>query len=109
MFGSPSLEITRSPVVVFQGSNVTLTCTGTLKLQSAGLCNHTNCASFIPWTHGLVKLDGFTSEMFRDGLLVVSSELHLNSVTLSNAGYYTCQINYGNEGFPQSILLSVTS
>ena len=108
MFGNPSLEISSSQPVAFQGSNVTLTCTGTLQLQSSGPCNDTNCASFIPWRHGSVKLDGSVSEEFSDGALVVTSELQLDSITSSNAGFYSCQLDYGNMGSAAGIEQSVT-
>ena len=108
MFDDPSLEISSSQPVAFQGSSVTLTCAGALQLQSAGPCSYTNCASFIPWSHGSDQLNGSISEEFNDGVLVVTSELRLNSITSSNAGYYSCQLNYGNMSSVLSIGQSVT-
>ena len=108
MFGDPSLDIKPSLLVAFQGSNVTLTCTGTLQLQSSDPCNHTNCASFLPWSHESEKLDGSNSEMFSDGELVVTNKLQLNSITSSNVGSYNCQLNYKNKSAVLSIKLLVT-
>ena len=108
MFGSPSVEVSSSQPVAFQGSSVTLTCAGTLQLQSAGPCNYTNCASFLPWSHGSGQLDGSINEEFSDGELVVTSKLQLNFITSSNGGFYSCQLNYGNMGSVVSIEQSVT-
>ena len=107
------MELAASPPVVFEGGSATLSCTVRLQVLNNGSCNHTNCARFTSWKAldddlGLVTFDGSSSEVFSDGVLVVTSELHLNSITLSNDGYYTCQINYGSRGTIQSVALSVT-
>ena len=108
-----NVTLTASPPVVFKGGSVTLSCTARLKVLNNGSCNHTNCARFIPWKAldddlGLVSFEGSSSEEFSDGVLVVTNELHLNSITPSNDGYYTCQIIYGEEGTIQSVEVSVT-
>ena len=100
MFGTPSIEITPNAPVVFQSGSATLTCTARLQLQSTGLCNHTNCASFDRWVHttgsGIVRLDGSSNEDFKDGVLVVTSELQLSSSTPNSAGFYSCLLYYEN-------------
>ena len=90
------LDISAANIVALQGSSVTLSCTGTLQLQSSGQCEHRGCAE-ITWvfTRGLVisDLSGVNNtDTFSEGLLTLSSQLELNSITPANAGVYTCSM-----------------
>ena len=90
------LDISAANIVALQGSNVTLSCTGTLQLQSSQ-CEHRGCAE-ITWflARGLVisVLSGANNTVtFSEGLLTLSSQLELNSITPANTGVYTCSLN----------------
>ena len=93
------LDISAANDVALQGSSVTLSCTGTLQLQSSGQCEHRGCAE-ITWVfaRGLVisNLSGNNTDTFSEGLLTLSSQLELNSnysITPANTGVYTCSLN----------------
>ena len=93
-FGNPMLDANNF-IVALQGSNVTLSCTGTLQLQSSGQCEHRGCAEIIwVFTRGLVisDLSGTNTDTFSEGMLTLSSQLELNSITPANAGVYTCSL-----------------
>ena len=89
------LDISDANIVALQGSSVTLSCTGTLQLQSSGQCEHRGCAE-ITWilARGLVisDLSGNNTDTFSEGLLTLSSQLKLNSITPANTGVYTCNL-----------------
>ena len=89
------LDISAANIVALQGSSVTLSCTGTLQLQSSGQCEHRGCAE-ITWVHArdsvISDLSGNNTDTFSEGLLTLSSQLELNSITPANTGVYTCSL-----------------
>ena len=91
---NPTLEASPN-VVALPGSDVILSCTGTLQQTSTGQCDHRGCAE-IKWvlTRGPMRIINLSAtnntEELTDAVLSISSKIILNSIAPSNSGVYTC-------------------
>ena len=93
---NPTLEASPN-VVALPGSDVTLSCNGTLQLTSTGQCEHRGCAE-IKWVHarGLMIINlsaNNNTEELTDAVLSLGSKIVLNSISPSDGGVYTCRID----------------
>ena len=92
---NPTIELSPS-VVALPGSDVTLSCTGTLQLASTDQCEHRGCAE-IKWVlaRGLMIINlsaTNNTEELTDAVLSLGSKIILNSISPSDGRVYTCMI-----------------